>query len=694
MLTDELEAGKGSAICLCGRQLSSVTRLRQHEIHCQMFLAFQESHNAMQGTSCTDCETQATTESTPTETRRATLLQMANARLSQGASRDTIEAMKLSYKQAFQSAHAQVKAELRSRLGPRAADVEGMVEAIHKTAADLGGRDSEFDLLRASKAYVKPVRRHLGTCPDTGEEFFAYDTPLDQTVQAMLEGVWEDFKSAQEKMQCAASTATKRFSENRHITDVWDGAEFQGFMARVNLKPEEEPLVFMLYYDGLEVVSGLGQARGTHEFGCFYWALLNLGAEKRMDRNNIRLATICYKRAIGICGMEQVVAGLNKPNESPSWVEWMKRLDSGITLTTPEGPKVFRGGTCMISADTPAASELMGTKKAVGPSTKSICRNCHCRQENGAHKQPCSFLASQPGWKRQCPQRSTSFKLRSSQDLLDYLARLKDVLSGEATHTELQAWMQDQGVNTFLSAVHQMPHFSTLTGCPQDMMHIWCEGVARQGLGAICYWLKTVCKANLYELPKLILAEAKKRAVPRHELPYLNTTRITNLGTGMDGGLPSSDCSFPGTASQVGHFMLYLPSILGPLVPQEHRNHQVWQMALLMTKIGRLLWQRSFTTQDILELDKSIWLHDKVLLGSPFLQHLWKPKNHYLSHIPLDILCWGPPRYYWCMAFEHENQLTKRGAQGNFANVLWSGADNKSLHVALQDCLHGSEESA
>ena len=109
-----------------------------------------------------------------------------------------------------------------------------------------------------------------------------------------------------------------------------------------------------------------------------------------------------------------------------------------------------------------------------------------------------------------------------------------------------------------------------------------------------------------------------------------------------------------------------------------------WQVTLRLCKICRLLWQRSFTAQDILDLDESIWLHDTLVLATPMLSHLWKPKNHYLSHLPLDILRWGPPRNYWCIPFEHENQLFKGGASNsNFVNVLWSAADEKALKVAL-----------
>ena len=490
-------------------------------------------------------------------------------------------------------------------------------------------------------------------------------------------------------MQCEAesrpdelSEAAPAFDMTRTVDDVYDGMEFRRFMRRVKIRDGQVPLVFMFYYDGLEVVNGLGHAHGIHELGCFYWALLNLTPQSRMSRNNIRLATVCYKRAISVCGMERVVAGSSQAGECLSWVQWMKVLNRGLTLNTPDGLRVFRGGSAILSADTPAAAELRGTKKAVGPYTKSICRNCHCAQTGGAHRRPCSFLAALArGWN--LPNRSTPFRLRSIDDVHAYMAKLEAVKAGECTHSEVEAWMQDEGVNTFHGALWEMPHFSMFTGCPMDMMHIWLEGVARQGLGAVCYWLKRECKADLYKLPSLIASVAKRADRGISDFPFLSSSRVAKLAEGSEGGLPSTDCSFPGTAAQIGHFILYMTDILRPLVPETKRGDQVWQMALKMHQIGKLLWQRSFSHQDILDLDTAIWLHDSIYLGCTFLHHLWKPKNHYLSHLPFEILQWGPPRMYWCMNFEGENQVTKEGASGNFANPVMSAAEHKSLCVAL-----------
>ena len=674
--------------CECGRGFTTAVYKRQHQERGRGCQSHKEARNsAYQGSTSTP----PPIEISQAPSSMDALLHLAKARVRHGTPRAVIEGMKRCLQDQMRAAHTRLTAKLQSGLGQQqAANLEELVQSVFDAATDLGARDSELNLLRSSPAYVKPVSRHLGKCPHTGEEFVAYDTPLDKNLETMFAtGLWDEIKSgAATMMQSAASrpdelsAAGPEFEQDRRVDDVYDGMEFRKFMCRVKIQDKQVPLVFMFYYDGLEVVNGLGAAHGIHELGCFYWALLNLTPRSRLSRSNIRLATVCYKRAIGVCGMERVVAGPSQAGECLSWVQWMKVLNRGLTLNTPDGLTVFRGGTAILSADTPAAAELRGTKKSVGPSTKSICRNCHCAQTGGAHRQPCSFLAAlEQKWK--LPGRSTPFRLRSIADVQAYMAKLTAVKDGACKHSELEAWMQDEGVNTFHGALWEMPHFSMFTGCPMDMMHIWLEGVARQGLGAVCYWLKRECSADLYKLPSMIAETAKCTGRGVSDFPHLSSSRVTHLGEGTEGGRPSTDCSFPGTAAQIAHFVLHMTDILRPLVPESKRGDQVWQMALKMHQIGNLLWQRSLTHQDILDLDTAIYLHDSIYLGCTFLQHLWKPKNHYLSHLPFEILQWGPPRLYWCMPFEQENQVIKEGASGNYANPVMSAAEHKSLCVAL-----------
>lgn len=127
------------------------------------------------------------------------------------------------------------------------------------------------------------------------------------------------------------------------------------------------------------------------------------------------------------------------------------------------------------------------------------------------------------------------------------------------------------------------------------------------------------------------------------------------------------------------------PQIWGHLVSEMNKKKLEWKILLYLSDIVRIANQESFSHGDIAELDKCIWLHDQIWLGSPELQHCWKPKNHYLSHLPLEILRWGPCRAYWCEPFEHENQYSKGAVtHGNYANVLLSCAEGKALLVSVQ----------
>ena len=694
------KAGSGGAshtaplpqhICdTCGRHFAAALYLRQHREesgHTQQPNVMEEvaAHSHLEaGEAASSAASSAANQ--PWDTKFLSLL--GQARVVNYMPRDPVQDVKEHTAKLVQELHRKVAERVAARTGVAPAETFEMVKDIFSIAEDFCKRDSEIERLRKSSAYVKPKPRYLGTHKETGEEFCAYDNPLDTAVEAMLKTqphTWADLKAFAKRFT-THHAKSEAYDDQATISDTWDGIEFGRFMERVKLLEGEVPLIFLFYYDGLEVVNGLGQARTTWELACFYWALLPLNQQYRMDRKHLRLATVCLKRAVTEVGMDVVINGLSTQGTAPtntSWGAWMKELGPGLRLDTPEGTRTARGGTALISADTPAAAELHGTKKSVGPSTKCICRNCHACQVNGAHRQACSFLYELPGWKRTCAGRSTVFRLRSVGDVKAYLGVLGDVKAGRKSYNDLEAWLQDMGVNTFLGSLWRLPYYSLITGCPMDIMHIVFEGVGRQLLGALAYVMARDWGLNLSTLVAKMGEYAKTNGLSRNHFPYVNSTRVHHLLEGQDGGLPSSSCSFPGTAMQVAHLLIHLPSMWSASVPEAKRKDPVWQTALCMCKITRILWQKVFTHDDLVKLDKTIWLHDTLMLGIPKLQHLWKPKNHYLCHIPLEILHWGPPRNYWCEDFEHENQLTKNGVtHSNYANVLQSAAEHKALSVA------------
>ena len=72
----------------------------------------------------------------------------------------------------------------------------------------------------------------------------------------------------------------------------------------------------------------------------------------------------------------------------------------------------------------------------------------------------------------------------------------------------------------------------------------------------------------------------------RSLFPYINSSRAEHLSHGQEGGLPSSDCSFPGTAGQLAKAILHAPEIFAPLVGDDHKSDMVWQVTGPKARIG------------------------------------------------------------------------------------------------------------
>ena len=62
----------------------------------------------------------------------------------------------------------------------------------------------------------------------------------------------------------------------------------------------------------------------------------------------------------------------------------------------------------------------------------------------------------------------------------------------------------------------------------------------------------------------------------------------------------------------------------------------------------------------------------ELFLSITEYQDLFKPKAHWYSHFPTDIMQFGTTRQYWCMRFEALNQFFKRVAtHGSYRDTLY-----------------------
>lgn len=686
----DCQASSQSFTCGCGKTCLTSAGLQAHKASCQRLQAQEERLEAAAAAAAALASQQETSASECAHLSTEQVMQQSLASLAEvrmgGVSREAMQKVKRQFREILEHTKQKVRRTVGSSESPEVADV---VESVATAWEGVCRRDAELDFLDSSDAFIAPTKRYLGDDKE-GTAHYAYDSDAAAQLAAIWKHkpkVWADVKTSMERWTKRGLRTSDAYDPSWTFSDTPDGVEFGRFIHKLELQEGETPLVFILYYDGLEVVNGLGQARGTHKLACFYWALVNIN---QMDRfHNIYLATVCLEKDVARFGPEVVIGGRPGENmaESSCWAAQMQRMRDGITLPTPDGPRFFRGGTAILAADTPAAAELAGTKQGVGPKTYSICRCCHCLQHGDPppFRAPNSFLSGLPGWAAHCGGRSCKFKLRSSQDLAEYALQLLKLQRKEISAAALAKWMQARGVNSFQGALRGVPCWSVFTGAPMDAMHVVLEGVSRNLLSAIWYFMVREWGLKGEDLVAEIAKYAKSRGIRKGTFPFINEARLKIQQEGQAGGLPHSDCAFPGTAAQIMHLVLASLDIFSTLLPTDALGTPEWQCLVQHVYAVEIIMQRSITMEDLVALDRHIWTQDTLLLLSPKLRHLWKPKNHYFSHIPLDILRWGPPRLFWCMLFEHENQFFKRAAtRSNFANVLWSCAQAKARRCVLE----------
>jgi hypothetical protein len=178
------------------------------------------------------------------------LLAAARGRTAHGVPRAAMTAMKQSFVQAVEDIKLQAKQRLELAVAKGETDLGSIMEEVMRVPSLLSQRDSELALLRASPAYVKPVKRYLGKCSKSGEEFYAVDSPLDQNLETMWLSQPELFREA-DTFAAHLSThgprhSTLEYSPDLVINDTVDGVEFGRFVTSPTLSKCERPLTVLL----------------------------------------------------------------------------------------------------------------------------------------------------------------------------------------------------------------------------------------------------------------------------------------------------------------------------------------------------------------------------------------------------------------------------------------------------------------
>ena len=107
-----------------------------------------------------------------------------------------------------------------------------------------------------------------------------------------------------------------------------------------------------------------------------------------------------------------------------------------------------------------------------------------------------------------------------------------------------------------------------------------------------------------------------------------------------------------------------------PLLPARALNSPEYAAWTAHIQYFQCLIARRFSDASIARLAQLIYIAQSKFLQIKAYELLWKPKNHFAQHFPLDIKRFGPLRGYWCMRFEAKNQEHKRAAKmGRWVDV-------------------------
>ena len=91
--------------------------------------------------------------------------------------------------------------------------------------------------------------------------------------------------------------------------------------------------------------------------------------------------------------------------------------------------------------------------------------------------------------------------------------------------------------------------------------------------------------------------------------------------------------------------------------------HPAWHSWTKLVELYTLVIQHTLTIDEVKRVDDLQLQHSELFDKVWEYNGLKRPKHHFLSHLVLDTLRYGPPREYWCFGFEAFNKVIKDGAR-------------------------------
>lgn len=388
---------------------------------------------------------------------------------------------------------------------------------------------------------------------------------------------------------------------------------------------DDNALQLLIYYDDVNIANPM--TNKVHPVGLFYYQLVNINSVYRGKLKSIHLFAICKKQYIKEFGLDEILKPL---------VDDLKELGSetGHPFTIGGGTVYLRGAILAVIADTPASQVVGGYKESVG-GAKRKCRHCMTSWE-----------------KMQEHFTEEEFVLRNSDRHEEQVSTIENAGSEYLR----KYFSKEYGINK-RAKILEAPYFNVTKQLPQDIMHIFLEGIVGYEMKFLFKYLFDSGRLTLNDLNRGIdyfaygYSETKDKPAPIKAVD-LEFKSSSNLGQ---------------SASQMWLFACILPYILDGKVESDDPN---WKNFLSLLEIMGICFAHKVTFRSIINLKQLVKEHlTSFKIVYPNARIL--PKQHYLVHLPTQIMMFGPLIRSWCMRFEAKHSYFKDMARKikNFKNL-------------------------
>ena len=366
---------------------------------------------------------------------------------------------------------------------------------------------------------------------------------------------------------------------------------------------DDSALRLLFYYDDVNINNPL--TNKLHKLSFFYYQLANIKPIYRSKLKSVHLLAICKTSYMKKYGINAIFSPI---------VEDLKILANGHPFQIYGGVLRLRGSLLALLADIPACQLCGGFKEGVGGAFRK-CRVCHATFERIQEL----FIEE-------------DFNLRTKEDHALHV----ELVENAPTNFLKEFYSKKCGV-TFRSKLMEAPFFDVTQQLPMDIMHVFLEGVLAYEIKYLLrhciderYFSLATLNKDIEKFP-LGYAHKKDRPIVIKDTD-LQRESATNLGQ---------------TASKMWLLASILPMILAKYVD---KNSTPWQCLSSLLEIMGMAFSEKISTESVMYLKTAIKEHLSLFKNEYGARLI--PKQHYLVHLPSQVLKFGPLIRTWCMRHE------------------------------------------